>query len=123
MTTIPAAPPPPEGPAPPRWVMWAAHAVPLCALGLWRFAAAGFPFGRVGEALRTDVRAPEWGIAFAVGAGLVAGGAALVTLSRVRPRGGRRGRISGSRHDGRRPPRRGAARTSSRIRERRSRDV
>ncbi len=75
---------------PPRWVVWAAHAVPLCVLpsGLWRLAmAVGIPVGFSDAALRSDYDLPGWGAIYVVGLAVVLEGLALLTLGLVRPWG------------------------------------
>lgn len=92
MTTTDAIAPPRGTDAPPRWAVWAAHAVPLCVLpsSLWRFAMGlGFPVGYTDEALRTDFHIPGWGIAYVLGLSLLSEAAALLTLGLVRPWGER----------------------------------
>jgi hypothetical protein len=83
MPTTNTARTPPGTPQPaPRWVVWLAHAVPLCALpaSLWRI---GMIFGLVGVPGATSV-----GQALAIVAlSLVTEGLALLTIGLVRPWG------------------------------------
>lgn len=77
-------------PAPPRWAVWAARAVPLVLLPstLWRFAlGAGIPVGFSGQLAR-DFAAPGWMITpYVIGLSLVAEGFGLLTLGLVQPWG------------------------------------
>ncbi|MFJ3928179.1 hypothetical protein [Streptomyces sp. NPDC090022] len=74
-------------PPPPRWAVWAAHAVPLIVLPstLWRLAmAAGVPVGYSEEVLRTDYGLPGTGYLILPAISLAQEGAALLTLGLVR---------------------------------------
>jgi hypothetical protein len=75
----------------PRWVVLAAHAVPLTVVpsGLWRIAqGAGVPVGFTGE-LADVFAAPGWITLYVIALSLVAEGLALLTLGLVRPWGER----------------------------------
>src|SRR5690349_12524843 len=77
--------------APPRWAVWAAHAVPLAVLpsGLWRLAlGVGIPVGFSGQ-MAEDFAAPGWITPYVIVLSLLAEAFALLTLGLVQPWGER----------------------------------
>jgi hypothetical protein len=91
MTTPTGRTTPPTPPAPSRWAITAARAVPLVVLpsSLWRVALGlGVPVGFSGALARTYA-APGWITPYVLGLSLLAEALALLTLGLVRPWGER----------------------------------
>lgn len=74
----------------PRWIIWAAHAVPLVVLpsSLWRIAfGLGAPVG-LGDPSFDEPNAPSWGLtSYVFALSLVGEFFALLTLGLIRPWG------------------------------------